>query len=89
MGLTSRAHGPDIRKHLLRDEGEVIVDEVRHHGRVYVRGRRSRRLPRWRCWSGSPFVDLDLALAGRSGGVRARWPARRLEDAAASTATGS
>jgi len=27
---------PDIRRHLLRDEGEVIVDEVRHHWVVYV-----------------------------------------------------
>ncbi|MDF1603797.1 PH domain-containing protein [Nocardioides sp. YIM 152315] len=28
---------PDIAKHLLRDEGEVIVDEVRHHWCAYVR----------------------------------------------------
>ena len=28
--------GPDIRRHLLREEGEVIVDEVRHHWIVYV-----------------------------------------------------
>ena len=27
---------PDIRKHLLRDEGEVIVDEVHHHWVVYL-----------------------------------------------------
>lgn len=27
---------PDIRRHLLREEGEVIVDEVRHHWVVYV-----------------------------------------------------
>jgi uncharacterized membrane protein YdbT with pleckstrin-like domain len=27
---------PKIRKHLLRDEGEVIVDEVLHHWVVYV-----------------------------------------------------
>lgn len=27
---------PDIRQHLLREEGEVIVDEVRHHWIVYV-----------------------------------------------------
>ena len=26
---------PDIRKHLLRDEGEVIVDEEHHHWVVY------------------------------------------------------
>ena len=28
--------GPDIRRHLLREEGEVIVDEVRHHWVVYL-----------------------------------------------------
>ena len=28
--------GPDIGRHLLREEGEVIVDEVRHHWIVYV-----------------------------------------------------
>lgn len=27
---------PEIGRHLLRDEGEVIVDEVRKHGIVYV-----------------------------------------------------
>lgn len=33
MSLTD----PNIRKHLLRDEGEVIVDEVKHHWVAYVR----------------------------------------------------
>jgi hypothetical protein len=28
---------PQIAKHLLREEGEVIVDEVRHHWAAYVR----------------------------------------------------
>jgi hypothetical protein len=28
---------PDIRRHLLRDEGEVVVDEVHHHWIVFVR----------------------------------------------------
>lgn len=28
---------PRIAKHLLREEGEVIVDEVRHHWAAYVR----------------------------------------------------
>ena len=28
---------PRIAQHLLRDEGEVIVDEVRHHWAAYVR----------------------------------------------------
>jgi uncharacterized membrane protein YdbT with pleckstrin-like domain len=28
--------GPEIRKHLLREEGEVIVDEVSHHWVAYI-----------------------------------------------------
>ncbi len=36
MGWLSRAVDPGIHKHLLRDEGEVIVDEVRHHWVVYI-----------------------------------------------------
>ena len=38
---------PNIRKHLLRDEGEVIVDEVLHHWVVYVR----------------PAVEVSVAFA--------------------------
>ena len=36
MGWVRRTFDPHIRKHLLRDEGEVIVDEVLHHWVVYV-----------------------------------------------------
>ncbi len=36
MGWVGRTFDPKIRKHLLRDEGEVIVDEVLHHWVVYV-----------------------------------------------------
>ena len=36
MGWAGRTFDPHIRKHLLRDEGEVIVDEVLHHWVVYV-----------------------------------------------------
>jgi hypothetical protein len=36
MGLLASITEPDIRRHLLRDEGEVIVDEVPHHWVVYV-----------------------------------------------------
>lgn len=36
-GLLHRLTDPNIRKHLLRDEGEVIVDEVSHHWVVFVR----------------------------------------------------
>jgi uncharacterized membrane protein YdbT with pleckstrin-like domain len=36
MGMLSSTFDPKIRKHLLREEGEVIVDEVPHHWIVYV-----------------------------------------------------
>lgn len=60
MGLTRALTDPDIRKHLLREEGEVIVDEVRHHWIVYV-------VPVLEVLVAVallvvfPFVDLDLA----------------------------
>ena len=37
MALLGSLTEPDIRRHLLRDEGEVIVDEVRKHWVAYVR----------------------------------------------------
>jgi hypothetical protein len=37
VGLIGSVTDPNIRKHLLRDEGEVIVDEVKHHWVAYVR----------------------------------------------------
>lgn len=36
MALLSGITDPNIKRHLLRDEGEVIVDEVRHHWVVYI-----------------------------------------------------
>ena len=36
MGWFARTFDPKIGTHLLRDEGEVIVDEVPHHWVVYV-----------------------------------------------------
>lgn len=36
MGLLSATFDPRIGSHLLRDQGEVIVDEVHHHWVVYV-----------------------------------------------------
>jgi hypothetical protein len=36
VGLLHTLTDPRISRHLLRDEGEVIVDEVRHHWIVYV-----------------------------------------------------
>lgn len=37
MGLISGFLDPDIGQYLLREEGEVVVDEVRHHWGAYVR----------------------------------------------------
>jgi hypothetical protein len=37
MGLITSLGDPKIGRHLLRDEGEVIVDEVRKHWVVYLR----------------------------------------------------
>lgn len=37
MGLISGLLDPDIGQYLLRDEGEVVVDEVRHHWAAYTR----------------------------------------------------
>lgn len=60
MGLYSALTDPDIGKHLLREEGEVIVDEVRHHWVVYT-------VPVLEVILAGlllvafPFVDLDLA----------------------------
>lgn len=34
---TVNLFGVDISKHLLRDEGEVVVDEVTHHWVAYIR----------------------------------------------------
>ena len=36
-GVVLRLGDPNIGKHLLRDEGEVVVDEVTHHWFAYLR----------------------------------------------------
>jgi uncharacterized membrane protein YdbT with pleckstrin-like domain len=36
-GLIEAITEPDVGKHLLRDEGEVVVDEVRRHWAAFVR----------------------------------------------------
>lgn len=59
-GLLAALTDPQISRHLLRDEGEVIVDEVRRHWVAYVRA----------ILEGAgglvllvaiPFIDLDVA----------------------------
>ncbi|MFC6153744.1 PH domain-containing protein [Nocardioides yefusunii] len=37
MGLVARLGDPDVGQYLLREEGEVVVDEVRHHWVAYSR----------------------------------------------------
>ncbi|GAA3805894.1 PH domain-containing protein [Nocardioides panacisoli] len=37
MSLVAWISDPQIGKHLLREEGEVVVDEVKHHWFAYVR----------------------------------------------------
>jgi hypothetical protein len=51
---------PGIGRHLLREEGEVIVDEVRHHWIVYVRPVAEVVLA-LALLIAVPFVDMDLA----------------------------
>ena len=51
---------PDIRRHLLREEGEVIVDEVRHHWVVYFRPVAEVTLA-LALVIAVPFIDMDLA----------------------------
>lgn len=60
MSLIRSISEPNIGKHLLREEGEVIVDEVKHHWVAYVR-------PGLETIAGlallglSPFADINIA----------------------------
>jgi uncharacterized membrane protein YdbT with pleckstrin-like domain len=60
MGLIQALTDPNIRKHLLRDEGEVIVDEVRKHWVVFIVPVLELLLAVL-LLAASPFVALDLA----------------------------
>jgi Bacterial PH domain len=60
VGLLASVTEPDIRRHLLRDEGEVIVDEVRKHWVAYVRAVLEGVLGVAILVS-VPFLDPDLA----------------------------
>lgn len=51
---------PDIGQYLLRDEGEVVVDEVRHHWTAYVRAF-LELVVAVALLSTTPFVHIDLA----------------------------
>ena len=60
MTLLQTLTEPDIRKHLLRDEGEVIVDEVCKHWVAYLRPGIESLLG-LALLVAFPFLDLDLA----------------------------
>ncbi|MDT0201027.1 PH domain-containing protein [Nocardioides sp. AE5] len=60
MGVVQALSDPNIRKHLLRDEGEVIVDEVMHHWVVYVVPALEILLA-LAILVAMPFVDINLA----------------------------
>jgi uncharacterized membrane protein YdbT with pleckstrin-like domain len=51
---------PEIRKHLLREEGEVIVDEVPHHWVAYTRST-LWALVGTVCVVGALYADMDVA----------------------------
>ena len=59
MSVLSRLE-PDIRRHLLRDEGEVVVDEVRKHWAAFARPAVEGAVA-FGLLVVFPFLDLDLA----------------------------
>ena len=80
MGFLAWVGDPKVTRHLLREEGEVVVDEVRHHWVAFVRpaveGLGALLLLVW-----SPFVDVDAAwfllVAAFLLGAHAGWCALR------------
>ncbi len=60
MGALSRTFDPGVSGHLLREEGEVIVDEVCKHWVAYVRSALETTLA-LALLVAFPFLDLDLA----------------------------
>nr|WP_218849230.1 PH domain-containing protein [Nocardioides perillae] len=69
---------PQVHRHLLREEGEVVVDEVRHHWVVYVRPL-LEGLVAIALLALVPFAPLDLAwlplLAAAGLALHATWRA--------------
>lgn len=60
MGFLAWVGDPKIGKHLLREEGEVVVDEVRHHWVAYVRPA-VEAAAAILLLVAAPFVDVDVA----------------------------
>ncbi len=60
MGIVASLSDPNIAKHLLREEGEVIVDEVRHHWVAYLKpGIEAVLALALLVWS--PFANVNVA----------------------------
>lgn len=60
MGVLGTLGDPNIGRHLLRDEGEVVVDEVRHHWVAYLRSMLEVLLALVMLLA-VPFVPVELA----------------------------
>jgi membrane protein YdbS with pleckstrin-like domain len=60
VGIIASLSNPNISRHLLRDEGEVIVDEVRHHWFAYLRPALQALVAAVLLVT-SPFVHVDIA----------------------------
>jgi membrane protein YdbS with pleckstrin-like domain len=60
VGIVSSLSDPNIAKHLLREEGEVIVDEVRHHWVAYLKPG-IEAVAALALLVGSPFVTFNVA----------------------------
>jgi membrane protein YdbS with pleckstrin-like domain len=60
VGIIASVSDPHIAKHLLRDEGEVIVDEVRHHWVAYLIPM-LETLVAVTLLGAAPFVSVDVA----------------------------
>lgn len=80
MGFLAWVGDPHIARHLLREEGEVVVDEVKHHWFAYVRPALESAAALLLLFA-SPFVDVDVAwfllVAAFALGLHAAWGAVR------------
>jgi len=80
VGIIAALSDPNIAKHLLREEGEVIVDEVRHHWVAYIRPG-LEALIAIPLIGGSPFVSVKVAwlmlIVGFALLLHAMWGALR------------
>jgi hypothetical protein len=80
VGFLAWVGDPKIGKHLLREEGEVVVDEVRHHWVAYVRPA-IEGLGAVLLLLLAPFVNVNVAwfllLAAFALGSHALWCAVR------------